>query len=141
MNRYNVFDKIYHHKSFLYWQNLRMLPRQLKWAKQRICRGFCRADWYDMDDWFAHVVADMIDEFAENTVSYSDDFKTPKEWTITLKEMSQHLRNAGIEEIAEEKFANIKNENAKCMVMNNWRRNEIKAFCELFQKYYFSLWD
>lgn len=141
MNKYNVFDKIFHHKSFLYWQNLKMLPRQLKWAKERICRGFCQADWYNMDDWFARVVADMIDEFAENTVSYSDKFETSEEWRAMLKEMSQHLRNAGIEEIAEEKFANMQNKDAQYMVMNNWRRNEIKKFCELFQKYYFELWD
>lgn len=70
MNKYNVFDKIFHHKSFLYWQNLKMLPRQLKWAKQRVTKGYCRSDWYDMYSWFAHVVADMFDEYAENTCSH-----------------------------------------------------------------------
>ena len=76
-----------------------MLPRQLKWAKQRITKGYCRSDWYDMDSWFAHVVADMFDEYAENTCSHPWEINNPDDWKDILKEMATHLRNAGIEEI------------------------------------------
>ena len=84
MNKYNVFDKIFHYKSFLYWQNLKRLPRQLKWAKQRVTKGYCRSDWYDMDSWFAHVVADMFDEYAENTCSHPWEINDPDDWKDIL---------------------------------------------------------
>ena len=90
-----------------------MLPRQLKWAKQRVTKGYCRSDWYDMDSWFAHVVADMFDEYAENTCSHPWEINDPDDWKDILKEMATHLRNAGIEEIAKERYI------YKCI----WSRN------------------
>ena len=106
MNKYNIFDKVFHHKSFLYWQNLKMLPRQLKWAKQRVTKGYCRSDWKNI-----------------------------------LKEMATHLRNAGIEEIADEKYSHMADSKAKIREQNKWRKEELHKFCELFEKYYFDLWD
>ena len=141
MNKYNVFDKIFHHKSFLYWQNLKRLPRQLKWAKQRVTKGYCCSDWYDMDSWFAHVVADMFDEYAENTCSYPWEINNPDDWEDILKEMATHLRNAGIEEIAEERYSHMADSKAKIREQNKWRKEELHKFCELFEKYYFDLWD
>ena len=141
MNKYNVFDKIFHYKSFLYWKNLKRLPRQLKWAKQRVTKGYCRSDWYDMDSWFAHVVADMFDEYAENTCSHPWEINNPDDWKDILKEMATHLRNAGIEEIAEERYSHMADSKAKIREQNKWRKEELHKFCELFEKYYFDLWD
>ena len=118
-----------------------MLPRQLKWAKQRITKGYCRSDWYDMDSWFAHVVADMFDEYAENTCSYPWEINNPDDWEDILKEMATHLRNAGIEEIAEERYSHMADSKAKIREQNKWRKEELHKFCELFEKYYFDLWD
>lgn len=141
MNKYNVFDKIFHHKSFLYWQNLKRLPRQLKWAKQRVTKRYCRSDWYAMYSWFAYVVADMFDEYAENIRSYPREINGPDDWEDILKEKATHLRNAGIEEIAEERYSHMADSKAKIREQNKWRKEELHKFCELFEKYYFDLWD
>ena len=118
-----------------------MIPRQLKWAKQRISKGYCKSDWYDMDSWFAHVVADMLDEYADNTCSHPWEINDPDDWKDILKEMATHLRNAGIEEIADEKYSHMADSKAKIREQNKWRKEELHKFCELFEKYYFDLWD
>ena len=140
MKKFNVFAKVFQNRSFFYWRNLKMLPRQIEWSKQRIAKGYCRSDWYDMDDWFAHVVADMLDEYAENTISCPIEF-TEYEWKGVLREMAKHLRNAGIEEISEDRFSHMADGAAKIREQTKWRKEEFHKFCTLFEKYYFDLWD
>ena len=49
--------------------------------------------------------------------------------------------NAGIEEIAEERYSHMADSKAKVREQNKWRKEELHKFCELFEKYYFDLWD
>lgn len=140
MNKYNVFNKTLPHRSWLYWENLRHIPYQLKKAKQRATRGFATSDWFNMDSWFGSVIPEMLEEFSEKCYAHPAEM-TPEEWKDILNEMAFRLRNATDENVIDKKFSHMANSLAKDREQDKWRREELHKFLELFEEHFYSLWD
>lgn len=144
------------------WKFFKELHYNLKYAYQRATRGYCDADWYDMDRWMAYVLPSMFRDLANKGQAYpaNERFQTREDWEAWLNAIADM-----IEQSAEEKLdhKNIYYEEwVKQIDIENFQRpnielekkymdryNElyqesqvklIKAFTEIGENFY-SLWD
>ena len=97
MSKLNVFSS----DNFCSWRypdnwikNIRTFFRQFKWAYQRVTKGYCECDWYDLDTHLTMLMADAITDLANNGMSYpgTDEFDTPEKWETYLKRIAYKLR-------------------------------------------------
>lgn len=49
---------------------LHMIPLKIKWAFQRMKRGYSDADVYAIDDWFCRVVPPMLEQLGREAHGY-----------------------------------------------------------------------
>ena len=89
MNKLNVFNT--------YWcpwkypsnwpANFRMFFRQFKWAYQRVTKGYCDFDYWDMDTHLSYLIPDMLERFIKDGHGYpgNDEFPTPEAWNEYLQ--------------------------------------------------------
>lgn len=45
--------------------------RKAKWKRQRIHRGFCDRDWWDLDMFFCKLFSAALRHYAKNTIGFS----------------------------------------------------------------------
>ena len=93
----NVFNRhnFYGWRYPKYWgKNIEIFFRQFKWAYQRITKGYCDCDWFDLNTYLAQLMADTIDELAEYGIGYPGmgEFDTPEKWKAYLKKIVLKLR-------------------------------------------------
>ena len=95
MNELNVFNNIW-----LPWKyppnwirNARMFFRQVKWAYQRITRGYSDPDWWDMDTHLSKLIAQMLRKLAKDGMGYpgNEEFPTYESWENYLNEIANLL--------------------------------------------------
>ena len=95
MNKLNVFNT-----QWCPWKypsnwprNIRLFFRQFKWAYQRITRGFCDFDVWDMDIYLSQLIADEVKHLADTTHSYpgTTEFPTYESWKAYLYKISELL--------------------------------------------------
>ena len=88
MNDLNVFNQTYCPWRYpSNWRgNIRLFFRQFKWAWQRVTKGYCDADTYDLDDHLVRYLAQTIQHLADNTHGYpgTDEFPTYEHWKSYL---------------------------------------------------------
>ena len=98
MNDLNVFKQ-----SYCPWEypsnwirNIKLFFRQFKWAYQRITRGYCDSDVWDLDTHLNMYLAQTIESLAKNSISYpgTEEFPTPESWTNYLMEIVNRLKYA-----------------------------------------------
>ena len=96
MNKLNVFNT-----DFCPWRclpnwpkNFRLFFRQFKWAYQRITKGFCDFDYWDLDTYLIRLMADAIKELADNTHGYpgNEEFPTYEHWKAYLYKIVGKLK-------------------------------------------------
>ena len=96
MNTLNVFNT--HWSPMKYpsnWiRNARVFFRQFKWAYQRVTRGFCDYDVWDLDTHMTELFAQTIEHLANTSHSYpgNTEFPTPESWDNYLREIVAKLR-------------------------------------------------
>lgn len=94
-NRLSVFNTDWCPWKYLSnWpRNVRLFFRQFKWAYQRVTRGFCDFDTWDLDTYFSMFLADSIKHLADNTHSYpgTEEFPTYESWHDYLYKISDLL--------------------------------------------------
>ena len=95
MNKLNVFNT-----QWCPWKypsnwirNARLFFRQFKWAYQRMTRGFCDFDTWDLDNYLSQLLADSIRHLANTTHGYpgTDEFSTYESWRDYLYKISDLL--------------------------------------------------
>ncbi|MBQ4122281.1 hypothetical protein IJD44_00930 [bacterium] len=113
--------------------------RQLKWAKQRITRGFSDFDTFNLDQFYIQLFIDSLTYFKENLhgapIKYFDEqAENPTwKWEKYLNEMIEHFRLA--------------NEDLYQYDLKEWdERNDLQQEhlnkgLEMLQKEFNSLWD
>ena len=71
-------------------RNFRLFFRQFKWAYQRITRGYCDADTYDLDSYYLDLFHATINHLADTTHGYpgTEEFPTPEAWDKYLRDMA-----------------------------------------------------
>ena len=96
MNNLNVFNQTY--SPWRYpsnWiRNIRLFGRQFKWAYQRITRGFCDADVWDLDTHLSEYLAQTIEHLAKTSHSYpgTEEFPTYESWKTYLMEIANKFK-------------------------------------------------
>ena len=98
MNKLNVFNNPYYKWYYpQYWhKNIRMFFRSIKYAYQRITRGWADCDTWDLDSYYLDLFHDTLTYLAEHHMGYpgNDEFDTDEKWTAYLKEMAQKFYQA-----------------------------------------------
>ena len=125
MNVLNVFNQSYSPWKYpSNWiRNGRLFFRQFKWAFQRVTRGFCDTDVWDLDSHLTEYLAQTIEYLAKTSISYpgTKEFPTPESWTNYLMEIVNKLKYAVSDVPNEYEEAWLKTWNSKSFeeVLNN----------------------
>ena len=66
-----------------------------KWCKQRIKRGYCDMDLWNMDDFLIELLPDMLERLAETASGYPDKrFESIDEWRQFLTNTTSLFRES-----------------------------------------------
>ena len=124
---------------------IRELKYKLRTRIQRFMRGYSDVDVWNMDTWFMEVIEPMLSQL-RNGYSYPCIFNSHEEWHDVLTEMIEclHLMNEdNVEEslgfVGYEGILKMKAEDHE-KVTNIMFENKNRFF-ELFNKYFYDLWD
>lgn len=109
--------------------------RKAKWKRQRISRGFCDRDWWDLDYFYLNLFVSSLRHYINNTIKCSSflapSFEEYRQRILRLADMFEELadweKNNADRRDYEQEFKE-KNELTK------------KAFAELAEVFW-SLWD
>ena len=113
---------------------------------QRFKRGYAYSDVWDIDQWFMDTIKPMLTHLKEHGCGYPMEFKDRDEWCAILDEMINCLTLMDKDKV--EEFLGFGG-------IEGWRRMDredhihsyetmIKnknRFFELFNKYFYDLWD
>ena len=126
--------------------------RAMKMAHQRIERGWCMWDVWNMGDWMLDTVPEMLDALGKYGMGYPADFDSRDEWVKWLEEQAQLLRqcreeeqnaaNPYYEEVIEKGNFNFKSEYidaAKRIAEES--RNRIRISFSNLSERFLDLWD
>ncbi len=78
--------------------NIKYFSRMLKWAKQRIMRGYADCDVWNFDNFLAAVIPAGLRDLAE-LHSYPFDFGSHEEWNKWLIETAELFEEAYNDEV------------------------------------------
>ena len=98
MNQLNVFNNPYYKWYYpQYWhKNIRMFFRSIKYAYQRITKGYADCDTFNLDNYYLNIFSGTLNNLADNHWGYpgNDEFPDDESWTKYLKEMALKFYNA-----------------------------------------------
>ena len=108
-NPLNVFEWPLRTRYYLThpWKWFRQLGRNLRWACQRMVRGYADVDVYDMDRYLTRIIPPMLRAMADEAVgSYSsrEPYDTWEKWQAWLRQTADTV------ESLQENWAETKNE-------------------------------
>lgn len=109
--------------------------RRAKWKRQRIHRGFCDWDWWDLDYFYLNLFVSSLRHYAKNTIGFSPSLaSTYEEYQariLRLADMFEELANW------EETKADRRDFEQEFKEKDELTK---KAFAELAEVFW-SLWD
>jgi hypothetical protein len=109
--------------------------RRAKWKRQRIRRGFCDWDWWDLDYFYLNLFVSSLRHYAKNTIGYSpslaSSFEEYQARILRLADMFEELANW------EETNADRRDFEQEFKEKDELTK---KAFAELAEVFW-SLWD
>jgi hypothetical protein len=109
--------------------------RRAKWKRQRIRRGFCDWDWWDLDYFYLNLFVNSLRHYAKNTIGYSPSlapsFEEYQARILRLADMFEELANW------EETNADRRDFEQEFKEKDELTK---KAFAELAEVFW-SLWD
>ena len=98
MNQLNVFNNPYYKWYYpQYWhKNIRMFFRSIKYAYQRITKGYANCDTFDLDNYYLNIFTGTLNHLADNHWGCpgNEEFPKDEDWTKYLKEMALKFYNA-----------------------------------------------
>lgn len=95
--------KFGYYKNWLHCfpQNVRQFFRTLKYAKQRIVKGYCDFDMIDLDRYYTNIIVATLTEFRDNTETIPIVLKGTNnqqisldEWKAILTQIIEHFKNS-----------------------------------------------
>ena len=109
--------------------------RRAKWKRQRIHRGFCDWDWWDLDYFYLNLFVNSLRHYAKNTIGFSPSIApTYEEYQARILRLADMF-----EELADWEETNAD----RCDFEQEFKeKDELtkKAFTELAEVFW-SLWD
>lgn len=118
--------------SSLKWK-LKELRWELKYAWQRVWRGYDDCDVFGFGDRIIKKITLILEDFIETSSGYPAEF-SEDEWNNILKEMLEYFRNANEEYVDE-------NYNFELSEQYDFMQENLKEGMKLFTKHCYSLWD
>lgn len=111
------------------WEFFSACGRRIRWAKQRVERGFADCDLWAIDDWLLEMLPQAIHLFRERTHGYPGHI-TEEKWQEVLKQMEEAFTAAAKE---------VEFDGNEC----EWNEKErrLKEGLDLMGEYFFYLWD
>ena len=98
MNQLNVFNNPYYKWYYpQHWhENIRMFFRSIKYAYQRITKGYANCDTFDLDNYYLNIFTGTLNHLADNHWGWpgNEEFPEDEDWTKYLKEMALKFYNA-----------------------------------------------
>lgn len=96
MNKLNVFNTYWSPWKYPsnWFRNAKTFFRQIKWAYQRITRGFCDCDYWDLDTYLSELLAQSLKKLADDGNGYpgTEEFPTYESWQEYLYKIIDLLR-------------------------------------------------
>lgn len=74
--------------------NLRNIKRIIKYSWQRITKGYCDYDRYDIDWYLIELIPNILEDFADKTHSYPVGFNDLECWQNHLRHIADRFKNA-----------------------------------------------
>jgi hypothetical protein len=160
MNKLNVFGYGYYSWRAPF-SNIGAFFRNIKYAYQRVTRGFCDYDAWDLDHYYTELIAASISYMRKNLHSYPPNM-TFKEWEDILFEIQEHFEKANdtnsfYENPYRELFfeilktgSSLEGDNEKLIRKNYYkieeknrelRAKELQEGLTMLLKYFRDLWD
>ena len=99
MNQLNVFNNPYYKWYYpQYWhKNIRMFFRSIKYAYQRITKGYADCDTFNLDNYYLNIFTGTLNHLADNHWGYPGNDEFPddesKYETELIKEMVKMCEN------------------------------------------------
>jgi hypothetical protein len=109
--------------------------RRAKWKRQRINRGFCDWDWWDLDYFYLNLFVSSLRHYAKNTIGFSPSIApTYEEYQARILRLADMF-----EELADWEETNA---DRRDFEQEFKEKDELtkKAFTELAEVFW-SLWD
>ena len=164
MNKLNVFNNPYYKWRYpsCWFKNIRMFIHSIKYAYQRITKGYADCDTFDLDSYYLDIFNGTLNYLADHHWGYPghDEFDTDEKWTAYLKEMAQKFYQANESneyydtpnqekwwEWIEENNSNSKDNSYIKDMLNEerflaWRREQdMREGLDMMKNVFFSLWD
>lgn len=144
MNPLNVFNNPYFSWKYpeCWYKNIRMFFRSFKYAYQRITKGFCDMDTWDLDDYYTRLFVDSLTTFSKHMNGWpqSNEFPEFEDYQKYIDKMV-YLFNQSIEgnediknKYAEEYEAKILNKPDFLENINKEKSPEEKALTDKYFK-------
>ena len=98
MKKYSLNVLRYGYLPLNYWKNwfknIEQFFRNIKYASQRITKGFCDWDTFDMDIYYAMLIHDSLVDFADNIMGWPDTiYDTPEDYQKDLYRVADLFKN------------------------------------------------
>ena len=94
MNKLNVFKNPYcFYRTPFRW--LKYFFRGFKLAYQRITKGYCDSDWYDLDFYYTGIISGTLRQLAANHYGYPHNME-PEEWTKILNTIADKIEASSL---------------------------------------------
>lgn len=162
-----IFTKTGYNKKYCIlhpWKVIMHKCRDIKCAWQRATKGYCFRDVWAIDEWFVNVFPEMIEELIEVHHGYPGEL-TDEEWINILKKMSKSFRNADDDKTEfhnpyEEEYLNTLDFDVETCELTctadeeleknyydfekqkeEFMRKSLDEGMQLFNKYFYALWD
>lgn len=162
LNKNNAFNLDYT-KNFI--KNIKIFKRGIKFAYQRITRGYSDYDVYDLDFYISNLLSEMLNHLADTTNGYpcgvDEEIENGYEkWQEELRQAAKYIKDAteidytdellrryelyeeakknGCDELAQGHLAKWHELGTK---EQNEKQEALNNFCEWLKLRFFDLWD
>ena len=138
--------------------NIRWFFRRYKWAYQRVTKGYCDVDVWELHSSLLNYLSGTLKELAETSTGYpgNDRFPTPESWEEFLKDLSNDFYRANEDndyyehpayDTWEKSTDLLKStELSKAMVnelldLSERRQKDVEIGLDKLKEVFFDLWD
>ena len=145
----NIFERA-PYRWWQIWEIIKFYFGTLKCAWQRMTKGYCYRDVYDLSEFYIELFSASLKELSETTHGYPLDFKDMETWRDYLKEMAEHFLAASTNiqymtqrVLNHENFSEDKAQELIKAVMNDnkYREEHLDKALNMFKERFYNLWD
>lgn len=142
------FSFIWRHPS-LWREPFIALRKKIQWSWQRIKRGYCDYDLYNLDSTLIQTIPDMLDSFISRTHGYPDNSRlqelgivSMETWQNYVREMANKFREANADDENEFDYISQTEQWAKREIeLAEEHQKRLEEALDMMKPVFFALWD